>query len=379
MKCKYCGTDLVKGIEVCHNCGRVNKVKTVKKMSLIAGSIVFVVVIIVAAIAIFNGICNKVDLYPAPGDEDGDTWGYVNIHGEWIIEPEYIESTKAYLTGGYAKDFHEGLAAFLDKETGLYGYIDENGEWVIEPQFIDAGDFSEGYAAVSKESWIYYKTYNYDYSEEDLSEMPLYGYINKNGEVVIEPKYAHAREFVDGYARVNEITDVEYDNVVYFYNVFRHDVYFSTQNGREYIPTGFTENCDRFELKHIDKSGEEADPGYPEGVYELYDNRCIFDDPESNLCGFYDESGNIAITPKYSEAENFSEGLALVIDERSQLYGFIDTDGNYVIKPKYEWAKSFLNGVALVYYYDDEKDREIYQYIDKKGNIVIEPNYFSWE
>ncbi|MBQ3593278.1 MAG: WG repeat-containing protein [Clostridia bacterium] len=45
--------------------------------------------------------------------------------------------------------FYNGLASVQDKESGLYGYIDTNGDYVIEPQFKYASQFGKlGYANV---------------------------------------------------------------------------------------------------------------------------------------------------------------------------------------------------------------------------------------
>ena len=63
-----------------------------------------------------------------------------------------------------------------------YGFIDKNGKVVIEPQFDDAGDFSEGFAQVKKDG--------------------KWGFIDKSGKVVIEPQFRDAEPFSEGFARV---------------------------------------------------------------------------------------------------------------------------------------------------------------------------------
>ena len=47
-------------------------------------------------------------------------------------------------------EFIEGLVR-VEKDD-KYGYIDKNGKVVIEPQFGEVGDFSEGFACVATES-----------------------------------------------------------------------------------------------------------------------------------------------------------------------------------------------------------------------------------
>jgi hypothetical protein len=76
--------------------------------------------------------------------------------------------------------FSEGLAA--GSISNKYGFIDKSGKPVIQPRFEWAEDFSEGLAAVSiGQKW---------------------GFINRSGDVVIEPGFDRVGPFRDGMARV---------------------------------------------------------------------------------------------------------------------------------------------------------------------------------
>ena len=68
------------------------------------------------------------------------------------------------------------------KIDGKYGYADKSGALVIEPRFDRAEGFSEGLAAVK------------------INEK--YGYIDKAGEWVIEPTFFYASYFSEGLAAV---------------------------------------------------------------------------------------------------------------------------------------------------------------------------------
>ncbi|MGK3799683.1 WG repeat-containing protein, partial [Enterococcus faecium] len=50
-------------------------------------------------------------------------------------------------------------------------------------------------------------------------------------------------------------------------------------------------------------------------------------------CGYVDEAGKTIVTPKFTGARSFSEGLAAV--EEGIKWGFIDHTGKFVIKPQY--------------------------------------------
>ncbi len=84
----------------------------------------------------------------------------------------------------YIGNFYEGFAKVNIRNK--WGYINEQGEVVIEMQFDFAKDFNEGYAAIKMKSLL----------------GPKWGYINREGKIVISPKYDEASEFSNGFAYV---------------------------------------------------------------------------------------------------------------------------------------------------------------------------------
>lgn len=67
-------------------------------------------------------------------------------------------------------------------QIGKYGYINKRGEMVINPQFDDAGHFSEGLAGVEVDG--------------------KWGYINKSGDYVVPPQFDWANPFSEGLAKL---------------------------------------------------------------------------------------------------------------------------------------------------------------------------------
>ncbi len=92
---------------------------------------------------------------------------------------------------------------------------------------------------------------------------------------------------------------------------------------------------------------------------------------ENGKAGFKDQRGKIIIAPKYTGAEEFSEGLVCV--SLNDVWGFIDETGKVVIPFKYNagygTGSTFSQGLASVNLNDK------YGYIDQTGNTVIPFEY----
>jgi len=80
--------------------------------------------------------------------------------------------------------------------------------------------------------------------------------------------------------------------------------------------------------------------------------------------GFVNKTGELVVPCKWHGADDFSEGLAAVMDENRN-YGYIDKTGKVVIPCKWESAKPFSEGLAQV------KEDGKYGYVDKTGTVII--------
>jgi hypothetical protein len=85
--------------------------------------------------------------------------------------------------------------------------------------------------------------------------------------------------------------------------------------------------------------------------------------------GYIDKAGRQVISPRYNDAQPFSEGLAVV--NLGGKYGYIDRSGKMVIPPQFEKAGPFSEGLAAVYNGDQGG------YIDKSGKLVINGKEFD--
>lgn len=213
--------------------------------------------------------------------------------------------------------FGSGLAKFYDKDTELYGYIDKNGEWVIEPQFAAANPFCEGYAIVL-------------YEDEDTHRLC---FIDKTGKKFGSDEYEIYGDFSSGLALALDT---------------------KTQK-----------------LGYINAKGEWAiEPQFDQAGNFIDGIAGIRIDEKS---GFIDTEGNYIAEPEFSQAFSFSDGLALVTDQNDDSY-YIDIKGERVLDAP-AGAESFYEGRAVVMTID-ENENDVFGVIDKDGEWIVEPGDF---
>jgi WG containing repeat len=211
--------------------------------------------------------------------------------------------------------------------TGKWGYIDKAGNMVIEPQFDCAWNHSEGLAPVNIGRQL--------------------GYIDRKGNMVIEPKFAY-------WSREPFPKDKQhYDHDIYFY-----DGYARILKDGNY---GF-----------IDSDGNIA-------IEPVFDQAMHFSDGLAAVLidgkwGFIDTTGRLAIEAQFSGVAPFSEGLALFWNEDG--IGFIDTNGNIVIEPRFQEAGWFSEGRVVVTFQKESGDL-VWGYVDAKGDWAVGPENFT--
>lgn len=275
-------------------------------------------------------------------DSKSGLYGYINRDGEVVIFPQYDQ----------AFDFVEGVGRVTVVIDGIIssGFIDEQGEYIIEPRFVEASDFSEGLAAVSTaetrgyinkqgEQVLGFNINQYDrvfpfsegmamvgkWGSEDAWYMSK-GFINRDGDIVIEPQFRSAADFSAGLSLVSD-------------------------GEKGYV---------------IDKQGTVIKEG-PRDRMCLYSEGLACQKDENERWGFINYLGEVVIDHQFERVGEFSQGLAPV--KLNGLWGFINMDGDIVIEPYYEMAGSFAEGLAWV------SSHQKWSAIDRNGNIVIEEYY----
>ncbi|MDE5413574.1 WG repeat-containing protein [Alkalihalobacterium chitinilyticum] len=182
----------------------------------------------------------------------GDQSGVIDCSGQFVIDPIYesilpftegraividatgfkvIDEKGNVLTSkpyNFIAPYEEERAVFSDRSANgqyLYGYLDRNGQEIIALQFEYANDFIDGkalvrltnrnFALIDKEGTIL-NTYAYHMMSgfsEGLSAFRKtidepFGYVDENGNIVIEPQFSIALPFQEGRAVVNTIDGI---------------------------------------------------------------------------------------------------------------------------------------------------------------------------
>lgn len=96
--------------------------------------------------------------------------------------------------------------------------------------------------------------------------------------------------------------------------------------------------------------------------------------------GFINKIGKIVIEPEFlqcSYQSRFVDGLAVICTKESDKAGFIDKTGNFVIEQKFSDARNFSEGLAAVYFgeYGLHRGFDKAGFIDKTGKLIVEPIY----
>ncbi|WP_433747080.1 WG repeat-containing protein [Falsibacillus pallidus] len=257
----------------------------------------------------------SVQLFPAPVKTvDGDKWGYINKRGIFSLKPIYDS----------ASNFQENNTAIISK-SNLYGIIDPLGNELVPPAYSTINSLApdrwsafsgKGFRMIDQNGQVMTND-SYDYigafhegralCGKQKQNQYVYGYLDQSGHLAIPLKYIEAGDFSQDGAVVKE-----------------------------------SEN--RYSL--IDKLGTSIMQYHHYFVGECREGMLAFrEGMESNL-GYLHKNGDIAITPRFTSAQPFQEGKA-VVGEKGK-YGLIDHSGNFMIEPIYDDVQMLGEGRAAV-------------------------------
>lgn len=224
------------------------------------------------------------------------SWGYIDKKGAWKIQPQFRD----------AQGFSGGRAAVgVTDEWGKvkYGYIDESGALVIKPQFDKAFPFS-GVARVEIDNRaLLIDTVGRNVTPADINAFSeasdgmrmmrkgtLFGFLDDEGKVAIQPRFRLVQDFQSGRAR--------------FYEARKYG--FIDKKGNVVIEAKFDDAEDFSEGLAAVRVGERF--------------------------GFVDQNGKLVIEPTFERVGYFSDGVATAQFDKQ--WGYIGRDGKWKIEPK---------------------------------------------
>ena len=329
--------------------------------------------------------------------------GYINNRGEIVIPIQYRHRQEHYSYSG-APPFAYGRVILWSEDNSSVAVFDNYGNIVVPFEFTNGWGFSEGLAAVQTGEW----------------PERSWGFIDLDGNVVIDFQFdpfvyefrpAHNPRFSEGLAAVYRALDREADwwqrGSWGFVNregqlvvPFTYDYARDFREGRAAVIMGEWEWSHEALMGFIDPAGNEVIPliynwaeDFSEGLaavsahYRLYGHHDgfveSFLDGNGNVVsivpnfGFIDRHGNQVITPSFVRAHSFSEGLAAVQTggRTGPTWGFIDRRGNEIVPPRYNYVRDFSEGMAAVFYGDWRTG--LWGFVDRQGNEAVPLIYYQ--
>lgn len=243
----------------------------------------------------------------------GGKWGYINHTGKEVIAcsiPKQFdvcidrEDYGFYRDNGYIRNFSEGMVPVAKETSGAkhnyeralkWGYMNKEGKLVVDYIYDEAADFSEGLAWVANEEFQ--------------------GFIDKQGNKVLDGAKYYVPDagmlnymFKNGMACVVKMDDE--GNAKYGY---------INKQGQEVVPCKY------------DAANPFSEGKASVGVYKEENADALF----PYVYSYIDTEGKVLFSCKEGlKAGDFHEGTAWVTADAQQ-YGFIDTTGTQVIPLRY--------------------------------------------
>jgi len=226
-----------------------------------------------------------------------------------------------------------------------WGYVNKAGYVVIEPRFSLAFFFEDHLARVRiNNKWCI---------------------IDKTGRFIIEPQYNEIGRFKDGLACVRQNGKIGFIN----------------ETGKVIVPiegdggtlSEYQNGVASFRINdkafYVDKNGRRITSDQFWEARQSRPYRTPYPMQRSGKWGLAGSRDHFIVSPQYDQINDEKDGLFLVT--KGGRYGFIDKSGTLVIGLHFEHAMDFKGGLA------GAKKNGKYGFIDKTGRFAIEPKFDS--
>jgi len=313
-----------------------------------------------------------VPIYKLIPVKKGKSFTYIDLQGKVVFDQVFKDATL----------FRDGMALVqASGANALWGYVNEKGQYIIEPKFKEATLFSEGLAwvveagkapaAINSKGEVQFELKRANkircfqgglaaFSEIDLRGMETWGFVDKNGKVVIEPVFTQVSSFREGKCAV-----LHEDGVWGFLNQkgetiidFDFDEATNFINGRAIVTTNSVSGL-------IDENGRVIiDPQFDKIYFTGTDFLVVKDEK----AGVMDASGKMTLELKYDAFwTNNTDDIIPV--RQGGAWGYIDREGEIEIPFQFDECFPFNGDVAAVF-----KDGH-YGFIDRSGSLIVQPEY----
>ncbi|KHF39139.1 hypothetical protein LQ50_17065 [Halalkalibacter okhensis] len=237
--------------------------------------------------------------------KDGKKWGYININGQFIIEPQFDEANEFQMNG---------LA--IVSLNNQYGLLDQTGQFFIPPIYDSILPFTDGRAIITDHEG--------------------YKVINEGGHVLTKKAYELIMPYVNQRA-----------------------VFADTSNNQ-------------YRYGYLDELGKERIPAQFEIAYDFKDGKALVKIKENEFA-LIQLSGEVAHSFPYASMMGYSEGLIAFSQAFGDKWGYVDEQGKVVIPPQYTYASPFKDGRAVINLSEGIDNQ--YGLIDKNATLLLSPIY----
>ncbi len=279
-------------------------------------------------------------------------------------------------------DFKAGFCRVM--QDSLWGFINETGEEILPCRFKKVHDFSEGLVAVLLDDhWIFMDTtgnqvfstadagmtidtvYNFHSGRCLFKSRYKYGFLDRKGNVKIEPVYVKAFDFSHGVARVvmksrTGLINTEGETVLKPERFER--IYPFNELGLAVAMESFRSGMKCL----VDNRGAVLSPVKYQEIGPFKAGFAVV--KSGKLYGLVNRRGKEVIPVAFDRLGELSEGLIAARGVNKRTWVYLDTTGAQAFEGAFDWVSPFSDSLALVQVENfDDKSRKM---INRLGKTV---------
>jgi hypothetical protein len=240
------------------------------------------------------------------------------------------------------------------QKNGFWGYINKNEDFIVEPKYDIAFAF------------------DHNTNRALVGLNGKYGYIDENGLEVTSILYEDARGFNNGYAavKINGLWGFIDKNGSYLFEPSFKSVGDFVKIGNDAISIAQVQQDDLY--GYVNSKGTYiASPQFTY-AYSFTSNGLAYYRGSNGLHGIINKYGVIITEPKYSYFwgfENNMSGVGVYVDGKL-LYGLVNASGNFVINPIYPYMEKQESGYIVATELDWEQGHR-FSILSLAGKILV--------